>query len=358
MNYLLEFLHQEVPKSGKSMPLYYRKSLFTSEIILAVYFLASTVIIGVMTGRWEWFPVVVFFGSILCLLNIDKMTAQLNLVFFSAIVGSWVIWYIYMFGWSSGSQHVLLPVLALSFFNIYLRPTGKVLYFIGLVILRIGLFAFSLHHTPDISLSSETTLILQILNSTTPLLILANNYILFSSSVQATERQLTINNQELHKEAGTDPLTGLPNRRALLDVIDNYRKDKPSSQFSVAIADIDFFKRVNDTYGHNCGDYTLKTLAELFMEKAESKYTVCRWGGEEFCFFLPEQNLDEAGIIMHDLHTAVGKMPLHYEDIDYKITITIGVEENDFQSTMEDLFNRADRKLYMGKANGRDQVVI
>ena len=52
MNYLLEFLHQEVPKSGKSMPLYYRKSLFTSEIILAVYFLASTVIIGVMTGRW------------------------------------------------------------------------------------------------------------------------------------------------------------------------------------------------------------------------------------------------------------------------------------------------------------------
>ena len=94
------------------------------------------------------------------------------------------------------------------------------------------------------------------------------------------------------------------------------------------------------------------------MEKAESKYTDCRWGGEEFCFFLPEQNLDEAGIIMHDLHTAVGKMPLHYEDIDYKITITIGVEENDFQSTMEDLFNRADRKLYMGKANGRDQVVI
>ena len=91
MNYLLEFLHQEVPKSGKSMPSYYRKSLFTSEIILAVYFLASTVIIGMMTGRWVWFPVMVFFGTILCLLNIDKMTAQLNLVFFSAIVGSSVI---------------------------------------------------------------------------------------------------------------------------------------------------------------------------------------------------------------------------------------------------------------------------
>jgi len=358
MNYLLEFLHQEVPKSDKSMPSYYRKSLFTSEIMLAVYFLANTVIIGVTTGRWVWFPILVFFGTILCLLNIDHMSAQLNLAFFSIITGSWVIWYVYMFGWSSGSQHILLPVLALSFFNIYVRPTGKIVYFLGLVILRISLFAFSLHHTPVINLSSETNLVLQILNSTTPLLILANNYILFSSSVQASERQLTIHNQELHKEAGTDPLTGLPNRRALLDVIDNYRKNNPDSQFCVAIADIDFFKRVNDTYGHNCGDYTLKTLAKLFMDKAESKYTVCRWGGEEFCFFLPEQNLDEAGIVVHELHEAVKKMPLHYEDIDFSITITIGVEENDFRSPMEEIFNQADRKLYMGKANGRDQVVI
>ena len=61
---------------------------------------------------------------------------------------------------------------------------------------------------------------------------------------------------------------------------------------------------------------------------------------------------------MHDLHGAVKKMPLHYDGIDFKITITIGVEENDFQSSMEALFNQADRKLYMGKANGRDQVVI
>ena len=82
MNYLLEFFHQEVPKSGKSMPSYYRKSLFTSEIILAVYFLTCTAIIGVTTGIWVWFPAVVFFGTILCLLNIEKMTAQLNLTCF------------------------------------------------------------------------------------------------------------------------------------------------------------------------------------------------------------------------------------------------------------------------------------
>ena len=169
---------------------------------------------------------------------------------------------------------------------------------------------------------------------------------------------MTINNQELHREAGTDPLTGLPNRRALLDEIEQFLHDNPDSQFSVAIADIDFFKKVNDTYGHNCGDETLKALATLFMDAARQKYRLCRWGGEEFCFFLPEMNIDEAGREMNDLNIAVRQKKLRFRETDYSVTITIGVEENDFKSTLEQILDRADRKLYMGKANGRDQVVV
>ena len=105
--------------------------------------------------------------------------------------------------------------------------------------------------------------------------------------MQASERLLIINNQELYKEAGTDPLTGLPNRRALLNVIEEYRTTNPGASFAIAIADIDFFKKVNDTYGHNCGDYTLKELSRLFLTSGAGKYTLCRWGGEEFCFFMP-----------------------------------------------------------------------
>jgi len=115
---------------------------------------------------------------------------------------------------------------------------------------------------------------------------------------------------------------------------------------------------VNDTYGHNCGDYTLKELAALFMNTAADKYRVCRWGGEEFCFFLPGMNIDEAGREMHDVNIAVRRKKLRYEDVDYSITITIGVEENDFKSSMDQILDRADRKLYMGKVSGRDQVVI
>ncbi|MBQ8962877.1 MAG: GGDEF domain-containing protein [Clostridia bacterium] len=305
MTYLLEFLHQKAPKSGKSMPAYYRKSVRVCEAILVAFMLASVILLALTNGKLEWLPVAICAGVIACYPNTDKMSANSNLLCISLAIVFWLTWFVYNFGWSAGSPNILIPLLSLTFFNIYISPRGKIAYCFGLIAFRILLFIFSLRHTAPNALSPSTSLIFQILNSLIPLIILANNYILFSSSVQASERQLTINNQALHKEAGTDPLTGLPNRRALLDVIDNYRRDNPSSQFSIAIADIDFFKRVNDTYGHNCGDYTLKTLARLFMDKAESKYTVCRWGGEEFCFFLREQNLDEAGILMHELHGAV-----------------------------------------------------
>nr|MCR5089549.1 GGDEF domain-containing protein [Oscillospiraceae bacterium] len=126
--------------------------------------------------------------------------------------------------------------------------------------------------------------------------------------------------------------------------------------YSVAIADIDFFKRVNDTYGHSCGDYTLRALADLFREKAPSR--VCRWGGEEFCFFLPGKNLDQAGMEMNELCLAVRNLKLNYEGHDFSITITIGVAENDFSSPIESILEEADKKLYIGKSSGRNQVVL
>ncbi len=340
------------------MPAYYRKALFISEIILAAYFLASVVLLIFTTGTWLWPPVIILTATVFCILNIDRMNARINLVCFAAIIGGWLAWFVHRFGWSAGSPNILVPLLPLVFFNIYERPVGKLIYSLALVAFRVLLFAWSLRHTPVEALDHTDNLVFQIVNSIVPLLILMVDCILFSSSVQASERALTINNQVLHREAGTDPLTGLPNRRALLDEIEQLLRDNPDSQFSVAIADIDFFKKVNDTYGHNCGDETLKALATLFMEAAGDKYRLCRWGGEEFCFFLPGMNIDEAGQEMNDLNIAVRHKKLRFGETDYTVTITIGVEENDFHSTLEQILDRADRKLYMGKVGGRDRVVI
>jgi len=340
------------------MPAYYRKALSISEVILAAYFLASVVLLFFSTGTWIWPPVVILVATVVCILNLDRMNARVNLICFAAVISAWLTWFVHRFGWSAGSPNILVPILPLVFFNIYEPPLGKLIYSFALVAFRVLLFAWSLRHAPVETLDHADNLVFQILNSVVPLLILTIDCILFSSSIQASERALTINNQALHREAGTDPLTSLPNRRALLDEIEQFLRDDPNSQFSVAIADIDFFKKVNDTYGHNCGDETLKALATLFMEAARDKYKLCRWGGEEFCFFMPGMNIDEAGREMNDLNIAVRKKKLRFGETDYSVTITIGVEENDFKSTLEQILDRADRKLYMGKVGGRDRVVI
>ncbi|MBR1820703.1 MAG: diguanylate cyclase [Clostridia bacterium] len=358
MRFLLAFFHLKAPKSGREMPAYYRSALSASTVLLALYFLASLLLFWASYRRWEVVPVVALTAAVVCRLNIPRTGPRLNLGVCMAVVILWCAWYIHMFGWSAGVQHFLIPLLVLIFFNVYEPPALKIVYCLALIAFRMGLFYYALSRPAVHALDQRARILYQMVNSAALYILLASLFIIFSTSIQDTERQLRIDNQELHREAGTDPLTQLPNRRAMTDEIHRFLSQSPEPPFCVAIADIDFFKRVNDTYGHNCGDYTLQTLAAKFQEAAGDKYKVCRWGGEEFCFFLPGLNLDDAGMEMHALCAAVKQMPLSFEGHDFSITITIGVAENDFRSPVSAILEEADRKLYMGKNSGRDQVVI
>ena len=358
MNYFQDFLRQEVPSSEKKMPEYYRRALLISESILMLSLVLHAVLFFLYSRDQIWAPLVALAATAGALLAVSRMGARGNLRIYTLISVIWCGWGIYRFGWSLGYQHMLLSVLALLFFNVYEPPRMKILSFFGLVAYRILLFVYARNHASLSDPGAMGGILLQILNSVSFMLILACCFALFSSSVQENERQLIINNQELHREAGTDPLTRLPNRRAMLDGMDRWIAENPDIPFCVAIADIDFFKKVNDTWGHACGDYTLKELARLFREQSAGEFSSCRWGGEEFCFFLPGMNLDEAGQVMKDLNYAVKAMQLRHEDHEFSITITIGVEDYDFHSPMQEILEQADRKLYMGKLNGRDQVVL
>ncbi len=361
MSFLSDFYHTRPPDPGTAQPTYYRKAMSVCNQIMAVYYL---LVFGLILLRflpdgralWMLFPLGLLAVTLLIFFRISKINARLYLWLFSLIIMLWCTWFIYRFGWSCGVQALLLPVLILIFFNIYESPLWKLLFFMLLLTCRMFLFSWSLQH-PALSLPGPLSVTLfQILNSATVFVMLAACCILFSTNLQDTERQLRIDNQTLHREAETDALTQLPNRRFMLDEMELFRQKSSTDFYSVAIADIDFFKRVNDTYGHACGDYTLKALADLFREKATAR--VCRWGGEEFCFFLPGRNLDQAGVEMNELCHAVRKMKLSYEGHDFSITVTIGIAENDFISPIESILEEADRKLYLGKSNGRNQVVL
>lgn len=358
MNFLYDFFHQKVPESVKEMPVYYRKALITSEALLAVYFLLSFVLFGWASQHWTIFPLVLLAGIALCIRFIDRFGARINLGLYTLLSFLWCGWYIHTFGWNLGSQHFLIPILVLSFFNIYEPPWLKIVYFMVLVAFRLSLFYHAQSQTPIITLDQGKTIFIQTINSLVFFTNLSTICVLLSTNMQDAERELLLVNQELHKEAGTDPLTQLPNRRAMMNEISQHLSTVPDEMYCIAIADIDFFKKVNDTYGHNCGDYTLKTLAARFREFAENgNYKVCRWGGEEFCFFLPGMNIDNAGTEMNMLCVNVAGMPLHFEDVDFTITITIGVGECDYQSPVEVIIKEADEKLYMGKNMGRNRVI-
>lgn len=362
MRFFLNFLRQDVPKGGKELPLYYRRALTASNVLLVVYFLVCFGIYPLIYHVWEWVPLLFTAASCGCLWLARHEGARINLIAFAALCMAWVFWNVHAFGWSSGTQHFLTLLLIFVFFNIYGKPVHKIIWFFVILAFRVLLFSWSqVHDALYASLLyqfKDANTIYQTLNTVVFFLMISVACVFFSTSIQDTERQLRLRNQTLYKEAGTDPLTGLPNRRAMIERIEKYLKENRGTTFSVAIADIDFFKKVNDTYGHNCGDYTLVKLTELFTEHSSGNYSVCRWGGEEFCFFIPEKNLDEAGVLMTDLAFAVERMKLNFEDHEFGITITIGVEEYDFVSPLEDLLKSADEKLYMGKNSGRNRVII
>ena len=124
------------------------------------------------------------------------------------------------------------------------------------------------------------------------------------------------------------------------------------------MGDIDFFKKVNDTRGHDCGDYVLKTLSGVFDEFMKDKGYVSRWGGEEFVFIFRDMNGDVAYPLLENLRKKIEKMDFEFFNHKFNITMTFGMEEYSPMFGSEEAIKKADEKLYIGKESGRNQVVF
>ena len=159
----------------------------------------------------------------------------------------------------------------------------------------------------------------------------------------------------------TDPLTGLYNRRHFEDNLERefLRAKRYKSDLSFAIIDIDFFKTINDTYGHSCGDFILKTIANLILETFRKTDLVFRYGGEEFTVIITETSIENAIIPLERLRQNIEKYNFVYEGKSIKnISISIGVADvNDECQSVHALFEQADKALYKAKQNGRNQIM-
>ncbi len=157
---------------------------------------------------------------------------------------------------------------------------------------------------------------------------------------------------------GTDPLTKLYNRRYVMEALLKIQERSSSTglPFCLAIADIDFFKKVNDTYGHNAGDDVLKAIAGILKEEMAGKGFAARWGGEEFILVFDKMNSDAAEPHLWKALERIRGTVVESEGFEIRVTMTFGISEGT-QGTIEDMVAVSDEKLYYGKQHGRNQVV-
>lgn len=159
----------------------------------------------------------------------------------------------------------------------------------------------------------------------------------------------------------TDALTGLYNRRHFEDNLERefLRAVRYDNHLSFAMIDIDYFKQVNDTYGHSAGDYVLKEVAYLISQTFRKTDMVFRYGGEEFAVIITETPLSKAVVPLERLRKTVEENNFTYNGQKIDITISIGASEvNEQTNTVHQLFELADKALYKAKESGRNRVVI
>jgi diguanylate cyclase (GGDEF)-like protein len=166
-------------------------------------------------------------------------------------------------------------------------------------------------------------------------------------------------NVELYNRSRTDPLTGLLNRRGFLEVAnEEMRTAAFEGDAYVAIVDVDHFKQVNDTRGHECGDAALVGLAGVLQNGVRKQDYCARWGGEEFVALLTGVDAETAERSTQRLRSAVEQHPFACSNQPFSITVTIGLARLDAIDALSQAIERADQALYQGKQAGRNQVVM
>lgn len=167
--------------------------------------------------------------------------------------------------------------------------------------------------------------------------------------------------KEVERLSRIDPLTELSNRRSFNTDARRFFQlaIRHNNKLSCAMLDIDFFKKVNDTYGHDFGDKVLVAVAKTCNKQIRKTDLLARFGGEEFCVLFPETDIIRAALIAERIRHGISKLEFSYNNRPFSVTISIGVSELlDKNDTMENIIKRSDDSLYKAKKNGRNCVIL
>lgn len=327
-------------------------------LILGLYFLIIPLVLCIVGPKNDvWVGYIFAVLAAVAFYATYRLKVHTSVLVCAGLQLGWVVAFVMLYGWDCGIQHLMFEMLVLVYFAIYNSLGYKIGYTVLLFAVRFTLFLYCRVNISILPLTETATVVLQIINTIITFVLMAVACSMFSSNVESAEKKLVLYNEQLKKQAGTDPLTGLWNRRQMLQYITEKHQKDPKMAFTLGMGDIDFFKRINDHWGHDCGDAVLVWITQHMSRELSEHAKLCRWGGEEFIFFFPGLNGDEVCLILNNLRMKLDNDPFDWKGEWIPVTMTFGVEENDFHSNIDTLLKNVDDKLYMGKEQGRDRVI-
>lgn len=179
---------------------------------------------------------------------------------------------------------------------------------------------------------------------------------IFLVEMQTATNQLQKQNEILDTMANVDPLTGLYNRRSMHNFLNDAQNSQEKFPFCLVMCDIDDFKKINDTYGHDTGDLVLREVARIAREHVGQQGHACRWGGEEMLLII-RGDVELARRIAEDIRQEVNGFAFGAKEQTIHCSITIGVALHQGGNSIDRTITHADDNLYYGKRNGKNRVV-
>ena len=332
-------------------------ALRISAIVMMIY-LAVISVLPVMVHRVLWIV-----GNLLFVLiygHLIGMTYRNHtrkaLIWYNVVTVAAVCSNVGLIGWNSGIQHFLFVLVLIDLIFTCRNRWKQCVVVLFLCVIRLALYFYCRMYATTIQLQIFYDIFLQVFSTVAVFFMLYLNGMMLARDSQIIERKLMKYNKELQRAANTDMLTKLWNRLFLMQYMEK-KVASPDIFMSIAIGDIDFFKKVNDTYGHECGDEVLRTLAAVFKKEMEGHGVVARWGGEEFIFVFEGVNGDEAMVLLDHLQRVVRDTVINYEGLQLKVTMTFGLVEYNTKLRLDENINIADERLYIGKEKGRDRII-
>ena len=342
---------------------------FKYKLIIYAITMVHITLVCIFTALRVW-PLVVFnIGSVITYLRCvyiikygyeKELIKTFYITYLEIILHSFVA--AVFVGWRFGFTQYIVGLIPFGYYMCVTLIQDKKKYIIPTILGFSALFAFIfcrmislfLGSIYQLDVSTGVELAIYIYNTLCNFGFLFLVTFVFIMDMQAAANILRTQNIALDNMASIDPLTGLHNRRRMQDFFDEAIEKE--EDFSLIMCDIDNFKKVNDTYGHDFGDVVLKEISQIIGQQVNENGHVCRWGGEEI-LILCNVKLNKTCEIAENIRSQVENHVFSLHETSIHCSLTLGIATHRPGNTVEDTITHADRRLYYGKHNGKNRVV-